>query len=313
MSNNFLTLETEQVNQKSINIDTASTKEILEIINTEDCLVPLAVQKQLDNISQVVDATVDRIKSGGRIFYIGAGTSGRLGILDASECPPTFGVDPSLVQGIIAGGTEAIQSAVEGAEDSETLGRNAIYENNITEKDVVVGIAASGRTPFVLAAVNEAKKVGALTIGLSNNSLSELKKEADLDITPLVGPEVILGSTRMKSGTSQKLVLNMLTTAVMIKLGKVYGNLMVDMQSSNSKLADRSVRIIMHATDLDQKDAMNYLKMAEFNAKAAIVMAKTKTEKVIAEKLLASAEGSISKAIEGHLEKSPEDYPKSKE
>ncbi|MHA7098118.1 N-acetylmuramic acid 6-phosphate etherase [Priestia aryabhattai] len=300
MNNDFTCLETEQVNQRSLGIDVADTEEILTIINEEDMLVPLAVQEQLGNITKVVDATVERIKNGGRIFYIGAGTSGRLGILDASECPPTYGVNPQLIQGIIAGGSDAIVSAVEGAEDSTELGKESIHKNNITSKDVVIGITASGRTPYVLAAIQEAKKVGAMTVGLSNNSKSELKKEAEMDITPLVGPEVVMGSTRMKAGTSQKLVLNMLTTAVMVKLGKVYKNLMSDMQPSNSKLRDRTVRIIMQATGLSYKDATSYLKQADFNSKVAIIMAKTKVQKIEAKELLIKSDGFITKALQLH-------------
>lgn len=290
-------LTTEQINSKSSHIDMCTTKEMLEIINSEDILVPLVIREKLDSIVQAVDAIVEAIKSGGRLFYIGAGTSGRLGVLDAAECPPTFGTDPSLVKAIIAGGSEALIRAVEGAEDSEELGRAAVTDNNITGKDVVVGITASGRTPYVLAAIKEAKRVGAKTIGISNNRQSLIKKMADIEITPLVGPEVIMGSTRMKSGTSQKLVLNMITTAVMIKLGKVYGNLMVDLQPTNKKLVNRTVRIVMHATGLNESEAKKYLDLSGMNPKVAIVMYKTQTNKDMALSLLSQNMGFVTRAV----------------
>lgn len=270
---------------------------MLEIINSEDMLAPIAINKKLDSIAEAVDAIVEAIKSGGRLFYVGAGTSGRLGVLDAAECPPTFGTDPELVKAIIAGGSEALFHAVEGAEDSEELGRTAIADNNINGKDVVVGITASGRTPFVLAAIREAKRVGAKTVGISNNNQSLIKKLADIDITLLVGPEVIMGSTRMKSGTSQKLVLNMITTAVMIKLGRVYGNLMVDLRPTNVKLVDRAVRIVMHATGINECEAKKYLELSGMNPKVAIVMYKTQTDKETAVSLLSQNMGFVTKAI----------------
>lgn len=291
-------LTTEQINRKSSHIDVCTTTEILEIINEEDMLVPMAVKSEIANIAEAVDAIVSRIKNGGRLFYIGAGTSGRIGILDASECPPTFGTDPELVQGIIAGGQEAIMKAVEGAEDNEELGRSVIYEKGITSKDVVLGITASGRTPFVMGAIRKSKEVGALTIGLSSNDKSKIKEEADIAITPIVGPEVVMGSTRMKSGTAQKLVLNMITTTVMIKLGKVYGNLMVDLQPTNEKLVDRTVRIVVHATGVSDIVAEEYLRLSNLNPKVAIVMIKTGTSKEEAEKLLSCGDGFVTKALE---------------
>jgi len=294
----FSDLTTEQVNSKSVHIDMCSTREILEIINEEDCSVPLAVKSQIDRIEKAVDTIVGQIEKGGRLFYIGAGTSGRIGMLDASECPPTFGTHPELVQAVIAGGIEALMRAVEGAEDNEELGRAVIHEKGIGKNDVVVGITASGRTPFVMGAIREAKKVGAVTIGISNNSMSQIKDEVDIEITPLVGPEVIMGSTRMKSGTSQKLVLNMITTAVMIKLGKVYGNLMVDLQPTNTKLIDRAIRIVMHATGVDEKEAKNYLDLSGFNPKVAIVMKKTGASREEAERLLKESRGFVTRAID---------------
>jgi len=280
-----------------MHIDMCTTREILEIINDEDIQVPLIVRNEIDSIAMAVDAITEAIKSGGRLIYIGAGTSGRLGMLDAAECPPTFGTDPELVKAIIAGGNEAYFRAVEGAEDDEEAGKAAIRENNVTAKDVVVGITASGRTPFVLAAVREAKKLGAKTIGISNNTQSQIKSIVDIDIALNVGPEVIIGSTRMKSGTSQKLVLNMITTAVMIKLGKVYGNLMVDLQPKNAKLVNRAMRIIMHATGADEEVAKKYLELSGMNPKVAIVMYKTNTDKETAVRLLAKNMGFVTKAI----------------
>ncbi len=290
-------LTTEQINSKSNHIDMCNTKEMLQIINDEDMRVPLAIRASLDNIVEAVDVIVEAIKAGGRLFYIGAGTSGRLGVLDAAECPPTFGTDPELVKAIIAGGSEALICAVEGAEDDEDLGRAAIANNNITGKDVVVGITASGRTPYVLAAMKEAKCIGAKTVGISNNGQSLIKELADIEITPLVGPEIIMGSTRMKSGTSQKLVLNMISTAVMIKLGKVYGNLMVDLRPTNIKLVNRAVRIIMRATGLDEGKAKEYLELSGLNPKVAIVMYATQTDRAAALNLLSQNMGFVTRAI----------------
>lgn len=301
MNTIFGNLPTEQVNKKTRHIDMCSTQKILELINAEDREVSLAVEKEIPNIAKAVDVITMQIKKGGRLFYVGAGTSGRLGILDASECPPTFGTSPDLVQGIMAGGNEAIVRAVEGAEDNEELGRISIIEKNITERDTVVGITASGRTPFVLGAIREAKKAGAYTVGISNCDGSLIQKEADIAITPIVGPEVIMGSTRMKSGTSQKLVLNMITTSVMIKLGKVYGNLMVDLQPTNEKLIDRATRIIIHATGVSYPEAKNLLEASGFNPKTAIVMIKTGLSRDEAEKLLELAEGFVTRAVNIHL------------
>lgn len=293
-------LTTEKINQNTKNIDTLDTLKMLEVINMEDSKVALAVKNEIPNIAKAVDLVSSRLKEGGRLFYVGAGTSGRLGVLDASECPPTYGTDPDMVQGLIAGGNEAVFKAVEGAEDSEEMGRQLIHDKKICKKDVVAGITASGRTPFVLGAVREAEKNGISTIGISNNENSIIKKEADIAITPVVGPEVVMGSTRMKSGTAQKLVLNMITTASMIKLGKVYGNLMVDLNANNSKLVDRAVRIVMYATDADEDKAEKCLKEADFNSKLAIVMIKTNTKKEEAEKLLEKADGFVTNAIRIH-------------
>lgn len=298
MENNFSNLSTEQLNESTLHIDLCSTTEMLELINEEDKLVPLAVKKEIPNIAKAVDIITNRMKNGGRLFYIGAGTSGRIGILDASECPPTYGTDPELVQGIIAGGRDAICNAIERVEDDEEMGRSIVWERKMTSSDVVVGITASGRTPFVMGAIWEAKKRGIVTIGISNCYNSLIERESDYAVTPIVGPEVIMGSTRMKSGTSQKLVLNMITTSVMIKLGKVYNNLMVDLLPSNEKLKDRAVRIIMHATNIEYSEAKEYLERSELNLKAAIVMVKTGLSLNEAVNLLTKCDGSVSQAIE---------------
>lgn len=293
---NFLTTET--VNDKTKQIDRCSTKEILKIINSEDKLVPEAVDKELPNIAEAVDKIVPRLKAGGRLFYIGAGTSGRIGVLDASECPPTFGTDPEMIQGIIAGGDVAIRSAVEGAEDSEEGGRLAVHNEKIGSKDAIVGITASGRTPYVLAAIREAHAMGALTVGLSNNKGSELGKVCDIEICPVVGPEVITGSTRMKAGTSAKLVLNMITTTSMIKLGKVYGNLMVDVQANNKKLCERTVRIVRLVTSVSDEEAREALQKASLRPKVAIVMILGNMDCKSAERILSENDGFISRALE---------------
>lgn len=241
------------------NLEQQSTRSLLEGINKEDKSVPLAVEAEIPHIEQLVDACVERMQSGGRLFYIGAGTSGRLGIVDASECPPTFGVPQGMVIGLIAGGDYAIRKAVEFAEDDREQGWKDLQEHAICDKDIVVGIAASGTTPYVLGALETAKKHGVLTGGISCNPGSPLSQLADIAITPVVGPEFVTGSTRMKSGTAQKLVLNMLSTAIMIRLGRVRGNRMVDMQLTNDKLVDRGIRMIMDATGADETTSSKLL------------------------------------------------------
>lgn len=237
------------------NLESKSTLDLLVGINQEDKTVPLAVEAEIPQIEKLVDACTERMLHGGRLFYIGAGTSGRLGIVDASECPPTFGVPHGMVIGLIAGGDQAIRKAVEFAEDDTQQGWNDLQAYHISEKDIVVGIAASGTTPYVLGALETAKSKGILTGGISCNPESPLSKLADIAITPVVGPEFVTGSTRMKSGTAQKLVLNMLSTAIMIRLGRVKGNRMVDMQLSNDKLVDRGTRMVMDATGLAYETA----------------------------------------------------------
>lgn len=292
-------LQTEQRNNASINIDTASTGKILKIINDEDKTVPSAVEKEIPYIEKAVEMIIASFRSGGRLFYFGAGTSGRLGVIDAAECPPTFGTDPELVQGYIAGGREAMFRAQEGAEDFEENGAADVMKAGVGKKDVVCGIAASRRTPYVIGAVKKAKQIGAGTIYLTCNPRSEFNiKEADVAICPYVGPEVIMGSTRMKSGTAQKLVLNMLTTASMIRLGKVYENMMIDLQMTNKKLVERSKRIVMTVTGSTYEEAENYLNRADGHVKTALVMMKANVNADEARKRLKIAEGFVRKAIE---------------
>ncbi len=269
-------LITEQRNLNTLDIDCKSTTEIIEIINSEDSKVIKAIHKESLNIARAVDLIVKSFKDGGRLFYVGAGTSGRLGVLDASECPPTFGTDPMLVKGIIAGGNEALTKSIEGAEDRQEDGALVIKHNGITPQDTVVGIATGGTTPFVHGALFEAGRIGATTIFLCCNPDVTPFEKVDVIIRPVTGPEVITGSTRMKAGTATKLILNTLTTASMIKMGKVYENLMVDLQVKNEKLKDRAVRIIMTVTDLNRNDADKLLVQANGNVKTAIVMHKSR-------------------------------------
>ena len=266
-------LLTEQANPASASIDALSTEEMLRVINAEDRGVAEAVAKEIPAIARAVDAIVARFQSGGRLFYIGAGTSGRLGVLDASECPPTFGVKADLVQGIIAGGERALSRATEASEDDPASGARDLTARGFTAHDALVGIAASGRTPYVLGAVAEARRLGAVTVGISCTPDSELARAAEIAITPLVGPEVIAGSTRMKAGTAQKLVLNMLSTGAFIRMGYVYGNLMVNVQPTNAKLADRARRIVAQAAGVSAERAGELLEAAGENVRAAIALA----------------------------------------
>jgi N-acetylmuramic acid 6-phosphate etherase len=293
----FEKLVTEQTNPASEGIDARPAEEILRIINAEDHKVAPAVAAEIPQIARAVDLIVDRLSHGGRLFYIGAGTSGRLGVLDASECPPTYRVSPELVQGIIAGGERALARSTEASEDDPEAGARDLVERGFTSADVLVGIAASGRTPYVLGAVRAAAKMGAATIGISSNPGSELGRLADVAITPVTGPEIIAGSTRMKAGTAAKLVLNMLSTAAMIRLGHVYGNLMVNVQPTNSKLADRARRILRHAAAVGEQEAARLLEAAGGNVKAAIVMARKGVSREEAERRLAAAGGRISAAL----------------
>ncbi len=294
-------LDTERKNPRTLDIDIASTHEILEMINDEDMLVAQAVRKELDHIAEAVDLISSAFRNGGRLFYFGAGTSGRLGVVDASECPPTFGSDPSMVQGVIAGGREAMFKAQEGAEDKPENGANDVKKLGITSNDVICGIAASGRTPYVKGALDEARSKAIKTIMISTSAEDKLKKLgiiADIYICPDVGPEVIAGSTRMKSGTAQKLVLNMLTTASMIRLGKTYGNVMIDLQLTNNKLKERAKRIIMETTGVNYDEAVKYLNLAQGHVKTALVMILTGTTSDEANFFLHKADGFIKKAVD---------------
>ncbi|MEW6357132.1 MAG: N-acetylmuramic acid 6-phosphate etherase [Planctomycetota bacterium] len=290
-------LTTEKCNERTQDIDCRSTREIVEIINAEDATVIQAVRSELDRIAQAVDMIVDAFKKGGRLFYVGAGTSGRLGVLDASECPPTFGSDQEMVQGVIAGGRDALVRSIEGAEDRPEDGAKALIERGVTDKDVIVGIATSGTTPYVLGALAHGRKIGAGTVFICCNPEVRGEVQADVTILPVTGPEVVTGSTRMKGGTATKLVLNMLTTTAMIKLGKVYGNLMVDLQVKNEKLQDRAERIVMAATDVSREEARALLERARGHAKVAIVMQKMGMGYDEAVKRLDECDGFVRKAL----------------
>lgn len=291
-------LLTERRNPRTKDIDSMSTLEIVDVINEEDTTVALAVHKERKNIARAVWLIVRSFKSGGRLFYVGAGTSGRLGILDASEMPPTFGTPQGLVQGIIAGGKNAVFRSVEGAEDSRLEGKAAIYRAGVRKTDTVVGIAAGGTTPFVQSAIKTAKKIGARTIFLTCNPDTKPETAVDVIIRPVTGPEVITGSTRMKAGTATKMVLNTLTTAAMIKTGRVYGNLMVDLRATNSKLTDRSERIVMEMTGLSRPAARRLLEKARGRTKTAIVMHLLGTSYSDAQRRLSYSEGSLRDALE---------------
>ncbi|WP_349408470.1 N-acetylmuramic acid 6-phosphate etherase [Pseudalkalibacillus sp. SCS-8] len=262
---------TEQRNHESERLDTFSVKEIIEVMNQEDKTVAESVEKSLPEVTAAIEAITGVMKNGGKLYYLGAGTSGRLGILDASECPPTFGVEPGLVNGIIAGGDRAMKTAIENAEDDHEAGKRDIAEV-VTPRDAVVGITSSGRTPYVIGGIEKAKSIGALTVGLSCNPSAELSECVDYPIEILVGPEVVTGSTRLKAGTAQKMVLNMISTAAMIGLGKVYGNLMVNVQATNEKLRRRVVHIIREATGVDDETAQRYSVTSKGDARAAILM-----------------------------------------
>lgn len=290
-------LVTESINPNTKDIDQMNTLDIIKTINEEDKKVAIAVEKEIPNISNAVDVIYSQLKEGGRLIYIGAGTSGRLGILDASECPPTFGVNPGMVVGLIAGGDIAIRNAVEGAEDSKQEAIKQLKGIDLNKSDVLVGIAASGRTPYVVGALEYAKQNGINTIGVTCNPDSDISKISDISIAPVVGPEAISGSTRMKAGTAQKMVLNMLSTASMIKLGKVYKNLMVDLQAKNLKLKERCVKIVNKATNVDRETATDYLQKTDYDVKLAIFLIKSDLEINEAKKVLKNYDGHLSEAI----------------
>lgn len=290
-------LTTESRNEDTLNIDKVSTLDMVKIINNEDKKVAAAVEAELPKIAEAIDEIVKGMHKGGRLIYIGAGTSGRLGILDASECPPTYGVSEDLVQGVIAGGKEAIFRAKEGAEDSKELAVEDLKNRNLNENDVVVGLAASGRTPYVIGALEYANEIGAVTVSITCNKDSEVSKVAKISIAPVVGPEVVTGSTRLKSGTAQKLVLNMLSTGAMIKLGKVYGNLMVDVRATNEKLVERAKKIVCEATGVEREKAENILKETDFDVKLSIFMILSELNKDEAKKILDANKGYIAEAL----------------
>jgi N-acetylmuramic acid 6-phosphate etherase len=294
-------LVTESRNQNTVNIDSVSTLDMLRMINNEDKTVAFAVEKELDRIAEAVDIIHERMARGGRLIYIGAGTSGRLGIVDASECPPTFGTDPELVQGIIAGGRDAVFKSVEGAEDSKEGGLRDARAVGLCEKDVLVGLAASGRTPYVIGALEYANGINAATVAVTCNPDSEMAKVAAIRISPVVGPEALTGSTRMKAGTAQKLVLNMLTTGVMVKLGKVYENLMVDVKASNIKLTERARRIVLQCTGAPELVVENALIETEYDVKLSIFMIKSGLSKEAAIRELEENHGYIKKALQKYL------------
>jgi len=287
------TLITEQRNPNSMNVDSLSALEIVQLMNDEDKQVPLAIEKCLPQIAQAVERIVAAFQQGGRLVYIGAGTSGRLGVLDASECPPTFGVSPEMVKGIIAGGERALRHPIEGAEDSKAQAVFDLQTIHFSSKDVLVGIAASGRTPYVIGSLEYAKSLGSVTVSIASNPNSAMANIVDIAIDTVVGPEVLTGSSRLKSGTAQKLVLNMLTTASMILMGKCYQNLMVDVQASNEKLKTRAIRIVMQATDCDKALAEETLKQADQNAKLAIMMILSGLDRSQAEALLEKHQGKL--------------------
>ncbi len=290
-------LTTEQVNSSTSDIDERSTEQILALINEEDSKVAGIVKAEIPRIAAAVEVIYKALCNGGRMIYLGAGTSGRLGVLDASECPPTYGTDPDLIQGYIAGGDIALRTAVEGCEDSEEEGRKQVIECKVTNKDVVVGITASGNASYVIGAISQAKELGAATIGVVNNKGTRLEPLCDICITAVVGPEVVVGSTRMKAGTAQKLILNMLTTTTMIKLGKVYGNMMVDLKASNIKLKERAKRIIQTVTGVDEETSQKYLMEANNNTKLAIMMILSGYNAKEAEELLEQNQGYLKKAL----------------
>jgi N-acetylmuramic acid 6-phosphate etherase len=297
------TLTTEQRNPLSQNIDQLSTREILEIINDEDRKVAEAVKNTHPQIEGAIDSVYHSLKNGGRLYYIGAGTSGRLGVIDASECPPTFSTSPDLVKAIIAGGDQAILVAVEGAEDEADQGENDLKENGFNSSDVVIGVTASGRTPYVIGALKYAKQIGATTIALSCNHDAVVSKYADHKIEVIVGPEILTGSTRMKAATAHKMILNMISTTTMIKLGKVYENLMVDVHASNQKLIERSRSIVMMITNATYQEAAEILDKTNQEVKPAIVMIEAQVSFEVAKQAIDKADGFVRKAIELAKEK----------
>ncbi len=290
-------LTTEAHNPASSRLDSLSALEIVRLMNQQDAGIAAAVGKQAQVIAEAVETIADRFRRGGRLIYLGAGTSGRLGVLDASECPPTFSTPPEMVVGLIAGGRDALTRAIEGAEDHAEFGQRDLAEVNLTERDVVVGIATSGRTPYVIGGLKYARQVGAFTIGFSCNEQCDLRPHADLMIAPIVGAEIISGSTRMKAGTATKMVLNMLTTGAMVRLGKTYGNRMVDLKATNQKLTLRSCRIVAELAGIDPAEAEALLSQCDGEVKTAIVAQLRDVDPAVARKLLADAGGHLRAAL----------------
>lgn len=296
-TSNIQNLQTEQRNPRTMEMDRLSVEELAHVLHAENYLVAEAVERALPQIAQAIGVIAERLRKGGRLFYIGAGTSGRLGVLDASECPPTFGVSPEMVQAIIAGGDTALRNSVEGAEDESEAGAADLRERGVGDRDVVVGIAASGRTPYVLGALQAARAIGAYTIAVVNTRPAEMEAAADLTIAALTGPEALAGSTRLKAGTAQKMILNLLSTGAMVRLGKTYGNLMVDVQATNAKLRDRATRIVMAAAGVEREAAQVALERAGWRAKTAIVMLRLQVSPEEAEARLAEAGGFVRRAV----------------
>jgi N-acetylmuramic acid 6-phosphate etherase len=297
LSDSLAKLLTEQRNPATMNLDALTTEEVLRLINWQDKLVPLAVEREIPYIAQAVELIVNALRKGGRLIYVGAGTSGRLGVVDASECPPTFGTDPTMVRAIIAGGEAAMFRSQEGAEDNTDQSHKDIDALSVGPADVVCGIAASRRTPFVVAAIARARELGARTLYVTTNPRSEFNLDVDVAMCPEVGPEVLMGSTRMKSGTAQKLVLNMLTTTAMVKLGKVFENMMIDLQLTNKKLVERSKRILMMATGVDYDTAADILTKSGGHVKTGIVMIKAGVSRDEAQRRLKVSGGFVRQAL----------------
>ena len=297
MSLNLKGMSTETRNQNTMNLDTMTPLEVVTVMNSEDARVPEAIKPALPNIAQCVTWAIESIEAGGRIIYMGAGTSGRLGVLDAVECPPTFGVAPEVVVGLIAGGEKAFVKAVEGAEDSRQLGHDDLVNIHLESRDIVIGIAASGRTPYVLGGLAYAREVGCHTVAISCNPGSAIGQAAELAIEVVPGPEVLTGSTRLKSGTCQKLILNMISTATMVGCGKAYQNLMVDVMQTNEKLVVRAQNIVMEATGCDRETAAEKIALADGNAKTAITMILADCDVEEARARLAKAKGHVREAI----------------
>lgn len=298
---NLKALETERINCNTVHIDEMNTQEMLFAINAEDQKVAEAVKNAVPDIARAVDAIYASVKKGGRLIYIGAGTSGRLGILDASECPPTYGVSQDLIQGIIAGGEKAIHLAVEGAEDRRELAEEDLKKISLNNKDVVCGLAASGRTPYVIGGLDYAKSIGAATVSICCVQNARISEISDFPIEVIVGPEVVTGSTRMKAGTAQKMVLNMLSTSVMIKCGKVYGNLMVDVRATNQKLVDRAIRILMNVLSCSYEEAEILFEKSGKDVKTAIIMDKCQLTREESETALGENEGKIKKTLQQYI------------